>query len=453
MAAPPGSAFPRINGGRPRVNEYLFDGVSVLQPEPGQVAFTPVVDAIDEFKVETNSPSAEFGRFNGGVINLPPKSGSNSLSGSAFAFTRHESLNARNAFAPAGGDKPVFRRQQFGGVAGGPIARDRTFFFADYQGTRQEIGRVRISTVADAAAAPGHLSPRRSAAACRRSTIPRPTRPATGGSHRQRSRSVREQHDPRESHRPGGARAPRSLSAPDILRHRQQLHPRRQRNDRSGSVRCADRSPHHHFRSRFRAPHPTLRDLSVPVTPLSAGSSGNTTTGAIGPLNHQSVRARARTTRIILRSLPPTNSASATPAAASIARRYRGHFRPTSIDGFQQPRSAREHVHRLPHRRHPHRQRPFLAAKSAHIIKGAAPIYASNASTSCSRPRQMVTSASARCSPISRPHHQQRLAARELPARCTGADVLDRRSAEHAAPTRVGARNTSSRMIGSPPRT
>jgi hypothetical protein len=64
VANPPGSAFPRINGGRPRVNEYLFDGISVLQPEPGQVAFVPVVDAIEEFQVITNSPPAEFGRFN-----------------------------------------------------------------------------------------------------------------------------------------------------------------------------------------------------------------------------------------------------------------------------------------------------------------------------------------------------------------------------------------------------
>ena len=66
---------PRINGGRPRTNEYLFDGISVLQPEPGQVAFFPVVDAIQEFKIETNSPPAEFGRFNGGVINLTTKAG------------------------------------------------------------------------------------------------------------------------------------------------------------------------------------------------------------------------------------------------------------------------------------------------------------------------------------------------------------------------------------------
>jgi hypothetical protein len=70
VALPPASFFPRINGGRPRTNEYLFDGISVLQPEPGQVAFFPIIDAIQEFKVETNSPPAEFGRFNGGVINL-----------------------------------------------------------------------------------------------------------------------------------------------------------------------------------------------------------------------------------------------------------------------------------------------------------------------------------------------------------------------------------------------
>ena len=81
MALPPASQLPRINGGRPRTNEYLFDGISVLQPEPGQVAFFPTVDAIREFKLETNSPPAEFGRFNGGVINLTTKRGTNVLHG------------------------------------------------------------------------------------------------------------------------------------------------------------------------------------------------------------------------------------------------------------------------------------------------------------------------------------------------------------------------------------
>ncbi len=144
VALPPGSLFPRINGGRPRTNEYLFDGVTVLQPEPGQVAFMPVVDAIQEFKIETNNPSAEYGRFNGGVINLTTKSGGNELHGTAFEFLRNEALNARNLFASG---KPRFRRNQFGFVLGGPIVRDRTFFFGDYQGSRQSIGRVRISTV------------------------------------------------------------------------------------------------------------------------------------------------------------------------------------------------------------------------------------------------------------------------------------------------------------------
>ena len=99
LPPPPAAPLPRINGGRPRTNEYLFDGISVLQPEPGQVAFFPNIDAIQEFKIESNSPPAEFGRFNGGVVNLTTKSGSNALRGSVFEFFRHEALNARNFFA------------------------------------------------------------------------------------------------------------------------------------------------------------------------------------------------------------------------------------------------------------------------------------------------------------------------------------------------------------------
>lgn len=144
---PPAAPLPRINGGRPRTNEYLFDGISVLQPEPGQVAFFPNVDAIQEFKIESNSPPAEFGRFNGGVVNLTTKSGSNTVRGTLFEFFRHESLNARNFFASSNPVKPKFRRNQFGGVLGGPVRRDRTFFFVDYQGQRQTIGRTVISTV------------------------------------------------------------------------------------------------------------------------------------------------------------------------------------------------------------------------------------------------------------------------------------------------------------------
>jgi len=143
---PPASTLPRINGSRPRVSEYIYDGVSVLQPEPGQVAYFPVVDAIEEFRVETNSYSAEYGRSNGGVIMVNHKSGSNDFHGTLFEFFRNEALNARNLFATTG-PKPRFRRNQYGFVLGGPVQRNRTFFFVEYQGTRLQTGTVRTSTV------------------------------------------------------------------------------------------------------------------------------------------------------------------------------------------------------------------------------------------------------------------------------------------------------------------
>src|SRR5687768_17334944 len=94
-----------------------------------------------------NSLPAEFGRFNGGVVNLTTKAGGNAFHGTVFEFFRHEALNARNYFASTDPVKPLFRRNQFGGVLGGPVRRDRTFFFIDYQEQRQTIGRTVISTV------------------------------------------------------------------------------------------------------------------------------------------------------------------------------------------------------------------------------------------------------------------------------------------------------------------
>src|SRR5262245_2536766 len=88
VALPPGQAFPRINGGRPRTNEYLFDGISVLQPEPGQVPFFPVVDAIQEFKVETNRPTAELSRFNSCDGNSSTEAGTSRLHGTVCEVHR-----------------------------------------------------------------------------------------------------------------------------------------------------------------------------------------------------------------------------------------------------------------------------------------------------------------------------------------------------------------------------
>lgn len=143
---PPGTLLPRINGGRPRTNEYIYDGISALQPEPGQVAFFPILDDIQEFTIEANNVPAEFGRFNGGVVNVATRSGSNEIHGSLFEFLRNEDLNARNYFAPAG-RKPEYRRNLYGATLGAPVLHDRLFFFADYQGVKQLIGRTLTSTI------------------------------------------------------------------------------------------------------------------------------------------------------------------------------------------------------------------------------------------------------------------------------------------------------------------
>ena len=147
VSLPPGTVLPRINGGRPRTNEYLFDGISALQPEPGQVAYFPIVDDIREFTVETNNVPAEFGRFNGGVVNLSTRSGTNVIHGSLYEFFRNEDLNARNYFSSAPARKPEYRRNQYGATLGAPIVKDKLFFFGGYQGQKFLAGITRISTV------------------------------------------------------------------------------------------------------------------------------------------------------------------------------------------------------------------------------------------------------------------------------------------------------------------
>ncbi|HYV61698.1 MAG TPA: carboxypeptidase regulatory-like domain-containing protein [Bryobacteraceae bacterium] len=141
-----GSVLARINGSRPRTNEYLYDGISVLQPEPGQVVYYPIIDGMAEFKLNINAYSPEYGRSNGGTVMVIGKSGSNQLHGSVFEFFRNEALNARNLFALPG-PNPEFRRNQYGAAAGGPIQPNRTFFFADWQGTRLRTGIPRFSVV------------------------------------------------------------------------------------------------------------------------------------------------------------------------------------------------------------------------------------------------------------------------------------------------------------------
>jgi hypothetical protein len=142
------SASFSANGQRPRDNNYMLDGVDNNETWLQTVVVFPSVDALDEFKMQTSTYSAEFGRSLGGVVNLQMKSGTNNLRGNVFEFLRNDAFDANNFFNNrAGRKKPDFSQNQFGGTAGGPIFKDRTFFFADYQGQRVTQGQTYLSTV------------------------------------------------------------------------------------------------------------------------------------------------------------------------------------------------------------------------------------------------------------------------------------------------------------------
>lgn len=270
---PPGNLLPRINGSRPRVSEYIYDGISVLQPEPGQVAFYPIVDAIREFRVETNSYSAEYGRSNGGVIMVNQKSGGNGLHGTLFEFFRNEKLNARNLFATMG-DKPRFRRNQYGFVLGGPIRKNKTFFFVDWQGTRLNTGVVRTSTVPTRAQKDGVFAAaifdpaatERSGAGYTRAAFPGNTIPA---SRLDRVAAGLLSRYPTPNVLPAGREAPANNYT-------------RVGNDDTAQDQFDARVDHLFTpRQRVFGRYSYLRDDSRPTTPLPDGS-GNLTTANIG---------------------------------------------------------------------------------------------------------------------------------------------------------------------------
>lgn len=140
-----GSNLPFIaGGGRFSANEVTLDGAdNNTVSNAGAIgrngiAVVPSVDAVQEFKVKTSTFSAEYGHAAGAVINATIKSGTNQFHGTVFEFLRNDKLDANNFFTNAAGQpRAPFHQNQFGGAVGGPILRNRTFFFADYQGTRQ----------------------------------------------------------------------------------------------------------------------------------------------------------------------------------------------------------------------------------------------------------------------------------------------------------------------------
>ncbi|MBM3787818.1 MAG: carboxypeptidase regulatory-like domain-containing protein [Acidobacteria bacterium] len=144
-----GGSVPSINGASNFTSEVTVDGMPNTTPRNGArsnfLIYTPSVDAVSEFKVETNSLSAEFGRFNGGVISVVTKSGTNQIHGTVYEFLRNSKLDANSFFANRGGiPLGSLRRNQYGFTLGGPVTlpklyrgKDRTFFFMDYEGFRE----------------------------------------------------------------------------------------------------------------------------------------------------------------------------------------------------------------------------------------------------------------------------------------------------------------------------
>jgi len=136
-----------VNGAREDSNNFLLDGVYNVDPKLNTFGVRPPVDAIREYEMLTSTYDASFGRNAGAQVNVVLKSGSNDFHGSIYEFFRNGALDARNYFAPTDEPAPKYQRNQFGFSFGGPLVRNRTFFFADYEGTRSREGITRLANV------------------------------------------------------------------------------------------------------------------------------------------------------------------------------------------------------------------------------------------------------------------------------------------------------------------
>ncbi len=126
-----------VNGNRPGSNYYLLDGVDSTDNYLSTAPVFPAPDALQEFDIQTSNFTAQYGRNSGGLVNVVTRAGSNSFHGGLFEFFRNTVLDSRNFFSSADSPKPTFKLNQFGGFLGGPIQKDKMFFFGYYQGTRQ----------------------------------------------------------------------------------------------------------------------------------------------------------------------------------------------------------------------------------------------------------------------------------------------------------------------------
>ena len=155
----------QIGGGQANQSASYLDGAPLNTVYGNLTSLVPTQDAIQEFRVQTNNLGPEFGHLAGGAINLTTKSGSNSLHGSAYEFLRNRSLNANTFFNNrAGVQRPAFTQNQYGANVGGPVIRDKTFFFFSWEGFRLRQGVSYVYSVPTDAMRAGDFSNVRNAA-------------------------------------------------------------------------------------------------------------------------------------------------------------------------------------------------------------------------------------------------------------------------------------------------
>ncbi len=132
-------------GNREDTVNYMINGINLSDPAQNQITFQPTINTVSEFKVDNSTYSAEYGRNSGAIVNIATRSGTNEWHGEAYEFLRNNALDARNFSNPKGVTQSPFKRNQFGGDAGGFLKRDKTFVFLSYEGLRQRQG-VPLST-------------------------------------------------------------------------------------------------------------------------------------------------------------------------------------------------------------------------------------------------------------------------------------------------------------------
>ena len=151
---------PPINGARSTMNYFTLDGAPNTDRNTFAIAVNPPMEAVQEFRIQSSLPSAEFAQAGGGIVDVVTRSGSRQWHGSAFDYSRNEATDARNYFDAPDLPRPISRRQQFGGSLGGPVRLPGTFFFATYEGLRGKSAKSSLNLVPTPAARQGDFGAR-----------------------------------------------------------------------------------------------------------------------------------------------------------------------------------------------------------------------------------------------------------------------------------------------------